>query len=125
MSCMALDFAVEDGVATVQTALLQGGRVDVTGEGEVDIGRGVFDLTLTPHVSDPGLLSIAATVRVSGPLEAPVFSPVKRSIATSAMRALASNVLRPATSLFRSSRDEASVDEQACRIAPAGPSEAR
>jgi hypothetical protein len=95
VGCTVGEFDVEDGIATVGTLVLSGPQATVTGEGSVDIGRGRYDLRLTPRVRDPGLVSVAVSVDVTGPLEEPQFRPVKRTIATSAVRALANNLLRP------------------------------
>jgi hypothetical protein len=60
-------------------------------------------------------LSVAPTVKVTGPLADPRFTPVARTLVTSATRAVVTNVLRPTrmlTSPFRSNGSENS--EETC-----------
>ncbi len=108
VGCMRVEFEVEDGLAEVRTLQLNGAEVTVVGEGSVDFGGKGYDLLLTPRAHNPAVLGLAATVRVTGPLEDPVFSPVPRSLATSAVRGLLSNALRPAAAVlspFRRARE--------------------
>ena len=102
VGCTVGEFGVEDGVATVETLVLAGKEATITGQGTVDIGRGKYDLRLTPRVHDPGVLSVAVAVDVSGPLRDPEFRPVHRTIATSAARAVVSNLMRPGRFVVRS-----------------------
>jgi len=59
---------------------------------------------LTPQVHDPGLVSIAATVEVSGPIGSPVIRPIRRSMVKSALGALFKNVIRPIRATDRAIR---------------------
>ena len=87
-------------MATVRSLVLEGAQESVVGEGRIDLAEGLFDLELTPHTTRPGLISVAARIRVTGPLENPQFTPVTRSVAASLARGLISNALRPATALL-------------------------
>jgi uncharacterized protein involved in outer membrane biogenesis len=114
--CLLTDFEIDDGVATVRTLVLQGDGVTIDGSGSVDLGREEYDLRLTPTVRDPGLLSIAATVDVSGSLTEPEFRPLTRSLATSAVRGVLSNALRPANVLLRPLRGGRETVNDACEL---------
>ena len=114
--CLLTDFDIDDGVATVRTLVLQGDGVTIDGAGSVDLGREEYDLRLTPTVRDPGLLSIAATVDVSGSLTEPEFRPLARSLATSAVRGVLSNALRPAGVLLRPLRSGREIDDGGCEL---------
>ena len=63
-----------------------------------------------------GELSIAATVDVSGPLTEPVFRPLTRSLATSAVRGVLSNALRPADVLLRPLRGSRETTDGGCEL---------
>ncbi len=92
---------------------LEGDNITVTGVGVIDLARDELDLRLTPHIHKPGLVSVAATVDVSGSLTAPRFRALKRSLGASAARALYKNALRPfkaARSLGRRGEPEALAD---------------
>jgi uncharacterized protein involved in outer membrane biogenesis len=101
IGCILVDLEIDDGVATVDTMVLSAPKVTVTGSGTIDFVEDGFDLRLVPTVTDPGLLSVAATVRVSGPVESPEFRAVPRSLATSAAQAVLHNVMRPGRALVR------------------------
>jgi len=101
VDCFALALDIDEGVARVETLRADAPSVVVTGTGEVDLAANAFKLTLTPEPRDPNLLSIAATVRVRGPITDPSFRPVPRSFATSATRAIVRNVWKPAGMLTR------------------------
>jgi hypothetical protein len=101
LGCIGADFEIHRGMLTVQKLVLAGDATTVWGEGRIDLARGEYDLTLTPRALDPGLLSIAATVRVTGPLADPRFSAVPRTIATSLVRGLFANIRRPAEPVVR------------------------
>ena len=74
----------------------------VSGAGRIDLAGDRYHLLLSPRARDPGLVSVAADVEVSGPLAQPRIRPVPRSIATSAARALVSNARRPADFVLHS-----------------------
>jgi uncharacterized protein involved in outer membrane biogenesis len=101
VDCLVAALAIDDGVARVETLRLDGPRAVITGAGRVDLARDAYYLRFTPRPRDPNLLSVAAQVDVKGPLANPTFSPVPRTLATSAARAIVSNALRPAGTLLR------------------------
>jgi len=84
--CIVTDFEIENGVATVRELFLASDKISVEGSGTVDIRADAFDIMLIPKVHEPGLVSLAAAVKVSGPLAAPVFSPQYTSMPMQAVR---------------------------------------
>jgi len=92
--CLGGAFKIESGVATTEMLLLESREVTVLGSGKIDLGRQEYDLRLVPRPRNPGLLSTAATVDVTGSLDSPKFSPVATSLATTAAKAFYSNFRR-------------------------------
>jgi len=90
-SCIGAKFAIEDGVADSELLLLEAPAITVTGSGSIDLAGNAFKLRLFPHPRDPSLLSLTATVDVTGRLAKPVFTPVRRTLATGAARAVLAN----------------------------------
>jgi uncharacterized protein involved in outer membrane biogenesis len=90
---------IEEGVAEVDTLYLAAPRITITGEGSIDLAGDEFDLRLTPRFHDPGLVAVAATVDVTGPLAKPDIHPLRRSMVTSALDSLARNATRPVRAL--------------------------
>ncbi len=108
--CMVAEFGIDGGVAVARELMLESEKVSVVGAGTVDIGADAFDLVLVPKVHQPGLVSVAAAVKVSGPLAAPIFSPQYSSMPMNAVRGLVSNVLAPSSALIRAFRKSKAVE---------------
>ncbi len=108
IGCAVMAFELESGVARVATLVLDGGEITVTGSGEIDLVRGVYDLELVPSTTNPGVMSMAPRVQVVGPLGQPQFRPVKRTLASSMGRGLLANVRKAGGRLLRPlrSRDD-------------------
>jgi hypothetical protein len=100
VDCFRAELEIDEGMATARSLVLEGAQESVVGEGQIDLARGFYDLEMTPHTTRPGLISVAARIRVTGPLEDPRFTPVTRTIATSAVRGVISNALRPARAML-------------------------
>ncbi len=121
--CIVADFVIENGVAKARELLVESEKISVVGSGTVDIGRDAFDIMLIPKVHEPGLVSLSAAVKVSGPLSDPVFSPQYTSMPMQAVRGFVSNLLAPGSALikpFRRSKD-AGRCEKLRPLEPAGP----
>jgi hypothetical protein len=101
VGCVRTELEVEGGVADVKSFVLVGESEGVTGAGRIDLARGHYDLELTPYTSRPGLISVAARVRVTGPIEQPKFQPIRRTVARYVARGLVSNAMRPAGAVAR------------------------
>ncbi len=111
VDCFRAELEIDEGMATAKSLVLEGAQESVVGEGQIDLAEGLFDLELMPYTTRPGLISVAARIRMTGPLENPKFTPVARSIAASVAQGLISNALRPATAMLgmvgtRSSRPQ-------------------
>ncbi len=114
VGCLALDFEIDEGVATARTLLLEGRQATITGSGRIDLARRQYNLRLIPVARDPALLGVAVTVDVTGPLVDPVFRPVARSLVTSATRGMLDNARRPARALLRPFRRGVEEDGDPC-----------
>jgi hypothetical protein len=115
LGCIRADVEIDRGILAFKELVLAGDATTVWGEGRIDLVRGEYDLTLTPRALDPGLLSVAATVRVTGPLAEPRFSAVPRTIATSLVRGLFANIRRPTEPVVRTlARAGSRPDEDPC-----------
>ncbi len=105
--------------------MIRGQQITVTGTGDVDLVKGHFDLLLVPKHSDPGILSLAPEVYVTGPLEAPRFVKRKHTLVTSFGRGLMQNTLKAGGAIlqpFRSNRETMEQQEEACRARKLKPS---
>jgi uncharacterized protein involved in outer membrane biogenesis len=118
LSCLVAEFDIDDGVATAETFFLDAPGAVLTASGEVDLGRGLLDLRVTPRPRDPGLLSVAVAVDVSGSLASPFYTPVPRTIATSLVEGLVSNAMRPARFLLSPLQWGAAEAEDPCAVSP-------
>ena len=99
--CLLALASIDAGVAEMETLYLEGEKITVTGEGQVDLPNDELALRLTPRLHEPGLVSVAATVDVSGPIGHPIIRPSRRSMVTSALAALYQNAIRPFGALDR------------------------
>lgn len=104
--CLLALIPIEGGVAEFDTLYLEGERITITGEGQIDLPNNQLDLRLTPHLHDPGLVSVAATVEVTGSIENPKIRAKRRSMLASAANALYRNAIRPLQALDRSIRSD-------------------
>ena len=83
LSCAIVDLGIENGIASVRTLLLQGEDLGVVGTGKIDLIHGLYDLHVVPKMRNPGILSVAPEVDITGPLHDPEFHPRRRTIITS------------------------------------------
>lgn len=91
IGCAVIALDIDDGIASVRTLLLRGRKVGVAGTGEIDLVRGIYDLHVVPKMENPGFLSVAPEVHVTGPLDDPEFNAMKRTLITSFGRGLFQN----------------------------------
>ena len=71
-------------------------------------------MRLRPHVRNPGLVSVAATVDTTGPILNPNFRAVPCSVVASAASALFRNAMRPGKAVISAFRNEEKKEESAC-----------
>ena len=121
VGCLRAESTLEEGVAEIDQIVLSGDEVSVEGRGSINLGRGRYDLTLTPSTSNPAVIGVAATVRVTGPLEEPEIRPVARSLVTSAASGALSNALRPGRAAQSSLELLRRGRRNGQEVAPAGP----
>jgi len=119
IGCAVVDLEIENGIASVRSLVLRGDEVGVSGSGNVDFVQGRYDLYVVPKAMKPGLLSVAPSVRVRGPLDAPEFHPVKRTLVTSFGRGLIKNALGAGKFLlfpFGKRGEETGVSVKDCQV---------
>jgi hypothetical protein len=119
--CIVADFEIEHGVASARELFLESEKISVVGAGTVDIGADAFDIVLIPKVNEPGLVSLAAAVEVSGPLADPVFKPNYTTMPMHLMRGFVSSVLKPGAMLmkrFQKSKGKSPCDSLRPAAAP-------
>lgn len=101
VKCLIAFLPVEAGIAEIQKLYLEGANITIEGSGAIDLAGNALDLRLTPHLHEPGLVSVAVTVDISGPMNAPSMRPLRRSLGASLVRGLVSNAMRPKRALGR------------------------
>jgi uncharacterized protein involved in outer membrane biogenesis len=116
VQCLLAMVPIADGVGHFEKLYLKGKKITISGVGDIDLGRGQLDLRLTPEIRDPGLLSVATTVDVSGPIESPTIDPVRRSMVTSALSALIQNATRPLRAVRDTIRPETGQAADPCAV---------
>jgi uncharacterized protein involved in outer membrane biogenesis len=124
VGCGVFHLEIEDGIATVHTFFLREKEISVTATGEIDLVRGQYDLRIVPKTTNPGIVSVAPEVNVTGPLEDPNFHAVKRTLVTSFGRGLLHHALKAGGTLLRPFRSRASPmkeHEESCRLTKPGP----
>jgi uncharacterized protein involved in outer membrane biogenesis len=104
VGCLRAAVAFASGVGSVETLVLSTPRAAVIGQGRIDLARERWDLELAPRVHDPGLLVVAAAVRVTGPLDAPSVQPVPLELVSASLRSLVGATLRPASEVTGGAR---------------------
>lgn len=98
--CLVGDLAIERGVATGRTLLLEVDDITILGQGSLDVARGVLDVTLRPRFSDPGRYSPPVEVTVSGSVSAPRYARVNHSSLGSTVRHMLDEAAWPLRSIF-------------------------
>ena len=111
VTCARIELEIDGGVASTQTLLIDAPNVTLTGEGQIDIGTNTLDMRLTPRARDPGLLSMAVAVNLTGPITRPSYSPVRRTIATSLARGVIRNAMRPANRVLQPLRGKPETED--------------
>ncbi len=90
-NCLIAGLEFRSGVGTI-FFLLDADDHTTVGEGQVDLAAEMIELRLVPKPHKASLLSTAATLRVVGPLTDPEVKVVKRSLVTSATKAIFANL---------------------------------
>ncbi len=117
LGCAVADLSIVDGIVTVEELFLEGGDIAIVGTGRIDLPGGLYDLRFDPEDRSTGMLRVAPVVEVRGPLEAPEFVPVRRTVVSSLGRGLLSAVKRAGMKIanpLESTHDAAARAEEAC-----------
>lgn len=64
--CLATEFAVEDGIATSELAVLDTEDTRIEAQGSADLGAETLDFVVTPHPKDITFLTLRSNVHVEG-----------------------------------------------------------
>jgi uncharacterized protein involved in outer membrane biogenesis len=123
VGCAVVDLVIEHGIAHVLALQLEGKEVGITGSGQIDLRKGLYDLHIIPKTSNPGILSLAPEVQVTGPLDDPKFHPLKRTLITSFGKGLLQNAVKPVGVLLRPFLPKGASESST--IEPCRPSTAR
>ena len=83
LNCAVGYFDIDEGEMKTDNILIDTQRVTVAGAGTLNLASENMDLILTPRPKDPSLVSLAHTVRFTGPLSDPDVSRDKFRIAES------------------------------------------
>jgi uncharacterized protein involved in outer membrane biogenesis len=92
--CLAASLTAEQGVIPDALLLLDADQTRIVGRGSIDLRQQRLDLEFTPHPRDPGLLSLAARVRVRGSFSEPRITINPLSVPVSAGTSLFRNAFR-------------------------------
>jgi uncharacterized protein involved in outer membrane biogenesis len=98
--CLILDVAAERGVLSFESVLFDTADKQVLGSGEVDLGREQLDLLLTPLLKEALPGSMAAAVRIHGPMDDPRVTPAPLLTASAAAQGLVDRALLPLRSVL-------------------------
>ena len=111
--CLLVGLEIDDGVASLRRFLIEAPDARITASGSLDLAGSTIDVRIQARAHNPGLVSVVPSVDVVGPLTDPSIRLVRRSVATSITRGLASNAVRPGSAALkrlgfrsRSARDD-------------------
>ena len=74
LNCLVTDFVVADGVAETKLGILDTTDSVIEFDGDVDLGKELLDLVITPHPKDVSLLNLRSKVHVEGAFTDPSIS---------------------------------------------------
>ncbi len=83
LNCAVGYFDIEEGQMNTETILIDSPRLTIAGVGTLHFASEMMDVILTPRPKDPSLLSLAHTVRITGPLSNPDVTRDKFRVAES------------------------------------------
>jgi AsmA protein len=99
LRCAVADFAVQQGVMTARHLALDTAVSNVSGSGQVDLGKQVLDLTLVPQTRQTSLVALRGPIRLHGPLAAPEVQLDTPGIVARGAGALALGLVNPLLAL--------------------------
>ena len=80
MSCLAIDYDIQDGIADQKVFLIDTQCSILVGEGKIDLKNETLDLLITPN-SKGVSLNVTVPVRVRGTLASPTYTPDEAALA--------------------------------------------
>ena len=83
LNCAVGYFDIDEGQMKTETILIDSERVTIAGVGTLNLANENMDVIFTPRPKDPSLISLAHTVRLTGPLSDPDATRDKFRIAES------------------------------------------
>ena len=83
LNCVVGYFDIEEGEIKSDNILIDSQRLTIAGVGKLNLSTEIMDIILTPRPKNPSLVSLAHTVRLTGPLSDPDVSRDKFRIAES------------------------------------------
>ena len=83
LNCAVGYFDIDEGQMKTETILIDSERVTIAGVGTLNLASENMDVIFTPRPKDPSLISLAHTVRLTGPLSDPDATRDKFRIAES------------------------------------------
>ncbi len=75
LTCFVSDLRFNQGVGDFSSLALVTSKIRTSGSGQIDLRDETIDLRLDPRPNDPGLLSLATPVNITGPLISPSVRP--------------------------------------------------
>lgn len=91
--CVVTNLKMQDGVAAVQTLVIDTTDTTITGEGSINFKDETLDLVLEPHPKDVSILSARSPLDIKGTFKEPSFAPEVGSLAARGAAAAALGVL--------------------------------
>ncbi len=82
LDCVVMQFQIEDGIARSEALYLATANLEASGTGAIDLRKGTLDLVIRTEARRRLLLKKGSTVRISGPLGAPVLDADIQASAT-------------------------------------------
>jgi len=82
LNCLVDRIDVRDGVATHRTLVMDSSRLTVVGRGSMNLGSETLDMHADPQAKITSLLSALPTIRITGTLAKPVYTPDALGTAT-------------------------------------------
>ena len=95
VNCLVLRYDLADGLATSEVTLLDTTTMTIAGTGDIDLLKETFNLRLTPTPKDTNLISLATSVKITGPIDDPSLSTGPLDLATGAAGTVLGTLLSP------------------------------
>ncbi|MBV9812042.1 MAG: AsmA family protein, partial [Acetobacteraceae bacterium] len=93
IDCFVTDLAMERGVATIRTLLLDTSEDDVDGRGSINLAGESLDMHLRTHAKHFSIGSVPASIGITGPFKSPNIAPDVGELAARAGAAVALGIV--------------------------------